>query len=340
MITWLWLAFGISWLWAWILSRWAPDVLLDIPTYRSLHSRPVPRGGGIGIVLGVWGACLAAPIKVQCTLVNALFLLLIFGSVLALFSFIDDIRSLSPLIRLIVHFILSALWLSYADIAGIRVIPGGDWDWPAELSFAFNLLTMAWMVNLYNFMDGMDGLAAGMGVIGFGTLAWLGYQQGATMEYILLATSISAASLGFLLVNFPPARLFMGDVGSTFLGFMAAGLILYADKHYLFPAWIGGMPFLPFIVDATVTLLKRIWRKERVWKPHKSHYFQRLVQSGWGHRRTLIVEVILMLYSSLMAVILLHQDVIMQRLGFFSVLLSYLVVVLYLEYYLSNREHS
>jgi len=146
-----------------------------------------------------------------------------------------------------------------------------------------------------------SGFAGGMAVIGFGTLAVLGW-MGGDARYALLCASVAAAAAGFLWFNFPPARLFMGDVGSAALGFLAAGLLLWADRAGLFPLWVGLLVFSPFIVDATVTLLRRLLRGEKVWQAHRSHYYQRLVRMGWGHRRTVLWEYALMLLCAASAV--------------------------------------
>jgi UDP-N-acetylmuramyl pentapeptide phosphotransferase/UDP-N-acetylglucosamine-1-phosphate transferase len=150
------------------------------------------------------------------------------------------------------------------------------------------------MLNLYNFMDGMDGIAGGMAVFGFGTFAVFGLLAGATL-FSVLNLIIAAAALGFLVFNFPPARIFMGDVGSSTLGLLAAALSLWGVRDGIFPFWIALLVFSPFIVDATVTLLRRLWRRERIWHAHKTHYYQRLVQAGWGHRKTVLLEYAIML---------------------------------------------
>ena len=110
-----------------------------------------------------------------------------------------------------------------------------------------------------------------------------------------LVDRLAAASAGFLTCNFPPARIFLGDTGSTALGFLAAACGLWGSRTGLFPFWVALLVFSPFIVDATVTLLRRLLRGEKVWEAHRSHYYQRLVLLGWGHRRTVLVEYALML---------------------------------------------
>jgi UDP-N-acetylmuramyl pentapeptide phosphotransferase/UDP-N-acetylglucosamine-1-phosphate transferase len=159
------------------------------------------------------------------------------------------------------------------------------------------------MINLYNFMDGMDGFAGGMAVIGFSTLAWLGR---ADAGFAAVCLTVAAASAGFLIHNFPPAKIFLGDTGSTTLGFLAAACSLWGSKADLFPFWVALLVFSPFIVDATVTLLRRLLRGEKVWEAHRKHYYQRLVLLGWGHRRTVLVEYALMLACAGSAELAIH----------------------------------
>ena len=153
---------------------------------------------------------------------------------------------------------------------------------------------MAWIVNLYNFMDGMDGFAGGMTVIGFTTLAALCASQGAA-ELAAMSLAVAASALGFLLFNFPPARIFMGDLGSSLLGYLCAVAMLSAESSAAIPLWISALVFSPFIVDASVTLARRTLAGERPWRAHRDHFYQRLVRLGWGHRKTVVCEYGLML---------------------------------------------
>jgi UDP-N-acetylmuramyl pentapeptide phosphotransferase/UDP-N-acetylglucosamine-1-phosphate transferase len=162
------------------------------------------------------------------------------------------------------------------------------------------------MVELYNFMDGIDGFAGGMTLVGFGGLAFLSGFGGA---YLVAGLSliVAAAALGFLLFNFPPARIFMGDVGSATLGVLAAILSLWGAQTGAFPFWAAVLVFSPFSVDATVTLARRAWRRERLWRPHTTHYYQRLVRLGWSHREVVLAEYVLMLATAASAVWVVRQ---------------------------------
>ena len=270
-------AAAVSWLAVIVLAR-APWIvrLADHPNERSLHATPTPRIGGLGIGLGVAaGAFVAGSGKVETGLLLVAFALLVL-------SLADDVRSLPASLRLGAH-------LAAAIAAALLVAPGLG---PGGLVAA--VLAIAWSANLFNFMDGADGLAGGMAALGF---AFLGVAAGSFGEIALATTCmlLAAASAGFLAHNFPPARVFMGDAGSIPLGFLAAALGLSGWVAGAWPPWFPFLVFSPFAVDATFTLLRRAAARERVWQAHRSHLYQRLVLSGWSHRRLALWAYALML---------------------------------------------
>ncbi len=181
---------------------------------------------------------------------------------------------------------------------------------PSQAWWLVVLLTvlMTWMTNLYNFMDGSDGLAGGMGLFGFATYALAAYMMG-DLNLAVMNAAISVACLAFLFFNFNPAKIFMGDSGSIPLGFLAGAIGAYGYFYTLWPAWFPVLVFSPFIVDATVTLIKRQVSGEKIWQAHRSHYYQHLVQLGWGHRNTAIAEYILMITVAANAIWLLNKPV-------------------------------
>ena len=278
-------AFTVSGLLSWFLAhaegRWR---VLDIPNERSLHLHPTPRTGGIALLAGLAAGLLTAWLWNGVTLMSWPFTLAI--AILAIVALIDDRHTLAAGPRLLVQ--ISAVSL----LLFTREAPPLD-----TLTLIATGLFLVWMVNLYNFMDGMDGFAGGMAVIGFASFALLAWQAG-NMEFALGCAVIVAAATGFLLLNFPPARLFMGDSGSTVLGLLAGVVILTAHSEAILPVWLGVLVFSPFIVDASVTLGTRILRGEKFWLAHKTHYYQRLVQIGWGHKRTVLAEYTLMIACS------------------------------------------
>ena len=280
------------WLTGW-LARTPSFGAPDLPSDRSLHSSPMPRTGGVAII-----AALALAVVIAMALAwllgrpelapdRGLGLALLGAVVLAGHSFWSDLRGVTILTRLGVQLAVGAVTVFGADLP-LDVIS------LRPLAWLGTVLVLAWMTNLYNFMDGMDGFAGGMTTLGFATLAVLEW-RGGQAPAALLSLLIAAATAGFLLHNFPPARIFMGDVGSIPLGFLAGCVSLMGVRDRVFDLWTPVLIFSPFIVDATVTLVRRLLRGEAVWRPHREHYYQRLVLAGWGHRRTVLAEYVLML---------------------------------------------
>jgi UDP-N-acetylmuramyl pentapeptide phosphotransferase/UDP-N-acetylglucosamine-1-phosphate transferase len=275
--------------------------ILDHPNDRSLHQHPIPRTGGLAML----GADLTGMVLVGLAVpdTHASLAILLLGLIpLAVVSFLDDRYGMPVRWRLLVHVWASASLVFAGYAPNPLELPVFALPLPVWIISFITLLFTVWMINLYNFMDGMDGFAGGMAVIGFATLAWLGRTDAG---FVAVCLTVAAASAGFLVHNFPPAKIFLGDTGSTTLGFLAAACSLWGSKAGLFPFWVAILVFSPFIVDATVTLLRRLLRGEKVWEAHRTHYYQRLVLLGWGHRRTVLAEYVLMLAcagSALLAV--------------------------------------
>lgn len=291
-------ALGISSFFTYRFCR--PDsvvYVLDHPNERSLHDRPVPRGGGLAILIAISICCAAVALFYSAHVLVGMGL----GTlIVAVVSFIDDRRSITPAGRLVAHVAASAVILYSGLVLHELEIPGMSWDWSPIAGAVLSAVSIVWMINLYNFMDGMDGFAGGMAVFGFGTFAVMGWAAGHD-AFLSVSLIIAAASAGFLFFNFPPARIFMGDVGSSTLGLLAATLSLWGTKDGIFPFWIAVLVFSPFIADATVTLLRRLMRREKLWQAHKTHYYQQLVQAGWGHRKTVLLEYAIMLGCAISA---------------------------------------
>ncbi|MGE5153062.1 MAG: MraY family glycosyltransferase [Bdellovibrio bacteriovorus] len=283
---------------AWLARR--PHAgLLDHPNERSLHQSPVPRSGGVGVLVG-----LTLPLVVATAaqgLEAAQVWLGLAAALVAAVSLWDDFGHVSRRLRLIVHGAAALLLVTGGMVWDRLDLPGLDWGLPSALGLGLTILYAVWMINLYNFMDGMDGFAGGMGLFGFGALAVLGWQGGEPV-FGLVAACTAAACAGFLTSNFPPARIFLGDLGSSTLGLLAAGLSLWGQRRGLFPLWAAWLAFSPFIVDATWTLLRRLARGERIWEPHRSHNYQRLVLAGWGHRKTVLRGYLVMAAAAACAV--------------------------------------
>ena len=299
-------AIGAGWLAFRGPGRW----LVDRPGARSLHDRPVSRAGGIAILSGLAAGLLVVAILEAPGLglesgpgTGPAYGWVLFGGFLIVcVSLADDVRPLSPAVRIVVHLAAGGcVVLSGLPAEGIA-FPGGALELGAVAGPVFTVLFVAWVVNLYNFMDGMDGFAGGMAVIGFTTLAAL-CVGGGTAPIVAVSLIVAASSLGFLLFNFPPARIFMGDVGSSLLGFLAAVGMLWAERAASVPLWLSVLVFSPFIVDASVTLVRRTLAGEKPWQSHQGHFYQRLVLLGWGHRKTVVREYALMLLCAASAVV-------------------------------------
>jgi UDP-N-acetylmuramyl pentapeptide phosphotransferase/UDP-N-acetylglucosamine-1-phosphate transferase len=255
---------------------------VDLPNDRSLHDRPVPRTGGIGVLLGA-AVSLAF---------GAGSLLLPFSLCLALavLSLLDDAYGVPAPARLAAHLAAATALVWYILT-------------PMNLAEQLVMvLAVAWITNLYNFMDGADGLAAGMTVIGFGAYA-LGAGLAGHAALAALSLGVSAASAAFLLHNFHPAKIFLGDVGSIPLGFLAGALGVVGWRDDVWPLWFPLLAFAPFVGDATVTLVRRLLGRQRVWRAHREHYYQRMVRMGMGHRRTTLIGYGLMLVCATLALL-------------------------------------
>jgi UDP-N-acetylmuramyl pentapeptide phosphotransferase/UDP-N-acetylglucosamine-1-phosphate transferase len=265
-----------------LLRSRAAALVLDLPNNRSLHAAPTPRIGGLGILAGIIGACAYAGIAIDPRVLVALCMLIAI-------SLLDDVRNTGVVWRMLTHLISAA-------VAATALLYDAHGLWAVIAA----TIAIAWMTNLYNFMDGSDGLAGGMAVFGFGSYGIAALCAG-DFSLATIALSIAAAAAGFLIFNFPPARVFMGDAGAIPLGFLAAVCGIAGWQQGDWPLWFGIAVFSPFIVDATLTLLRRLARGAKVWQAHREHYYQRLVQSGLGHRRTLFAEFALMSVVSAIA---------------------------------------
>jgi UDP-GlcNAc:undecaprenyl-phosphate GlcNAc-1-phosphate transferase len=251
----------------------------DIPNERSLHTEPTPRTGGISLMAGILsGWMMLIQVWPWWIVLPALGLFVL--------SLVDDMRGLLPRTRLIGHFIAALFVLWGAGVDNLWLLPV--------------LLFIVWMTNLYNFMDGSDGLAGGMTFFGFNFYGIAGLMNG-NDTLAMMSFAVSSAGLAFLFFNFHPAKIFMGDAGSIPLGFLAAAFGVWGWQHGYWPFWFPLLVFSPFVADATATLLMRARRGEKLAQAHRSHYYQRLVQMGWGHSTTAIAEYVLMFFAGVSA---------------------------------------
>ena len=261
----------------------------DIPNERSLHETPIPRIGGVGLVAGI----LTGWAWMFYSLVWWLVLPLI---ILFVVSLIDDMQGLPVSKRLAAHLIAAAILIGGSGIISQQGI---------VIAMLLLLITV-WMTNLYNFMDGSDGMAGGMALSGF-TMYGIAALINNNDAFATLNFTIGAAALAFLYNNFHPAKVFMGDSGSIPLGFLAASVGLWGWLQGCWPVWFPLLVFSPFVVDATFTLVKRALTGAKVSEAHKQHYYQRLIQLGWGHRNVALIEYCMMLAAGISAIIFLHD---------------------------------
>ena len=252
--------------------------LIDVPNERSSHLHPTPRGGGLGIVV----ATLIAIVWLGSTGALSMSFAFALGggmTIIAAIGWIDDHRSVPARWRLLVHCLAAGwalMWLAPFPTQHLSMLP-------------LLGLGIVWMTNLYNFMDGIDGLAgiqATFAGTAGGIILWL------TGETSLATTSlaIAASAAGFLIWNWPPARLFMGDVGSCALGFAFAIIAIDGYRRgggAALPVWT--ILLAPFLVDSGLTLITRILRGERWYLAHRSHAYQRLVRHGWTHLKVTVI---------------------------------------------------
>lgn len=274
--------------------------ILDVPNSRSSHSSPIPRLGGIGIILGFYvplgvlylarhgtsGGCLLSS--------PTLLVLIIAGPGIAAAGLYDDLYRLTPAVKFVFQFLLALVVVG----AGIRF---GATALPLMHPFAQGLLavplTILWMVgfsNLYNFMDGIDGMAGVTGAIYSVLLVLFALRLGAP-TLAVVGAPLAGSCLGFLFHNFPGARTFMGDVGSLFLGMIFAVLMVQLSHLSQNPASLVNVLLVcsVYLYDGSFTLVRRMARRENIFQAHRSHLYQRLVQSGWTHKRVTLLYLLL-----------------------------------------------
>jgi Fuc2NAc and GlcNAc transferase len=268
-----------SWLIGWISARG----VLDVPNARSSHTRATPRGGGIAIVaVTAWAAIVA--VLVWPVSWRPLAGLIVPGLAIAAVSWLDDVRPLKNCIRFGMHLAAAAATTAIAgpvqavDLGSLGMLHLGAAAWP------LTLLWIVGMTNAFNFMDGIDGIA-GITAAAAGVAVATGATCLGVPSLAAVSLAFAGAAIGFLTCNWPPARIFMGDVGSAFCGFLIATLPLVAGA----PASeqlvaITAVAMWPFIFDTAFTLCRRLAKGENIFEAHRSHLYQRLVIAGWSHR--------------------------------------------------------
>jgi Fuc2NAc and GlcNAc transferase len=265
------------------------NAILDIPNVRSSHVTPTPRGGGLAIVIAFMGALvfLAFAGLLQ---FDVMLVLIAGGGAVALTGYLDDRISLPASTRFCVHTVAAALAVMVVGGIAEQTLRhlGLHGIWAGSL---LGVAALVWSTNLFNFMDGIDGIAGSEAVFMAGAGALLNWKFGGDTGLTAAMLVLAAAALGFLIWNWPPARIFMGDVGSGFLGFTLALLGLAASRHSATPIEVWVILSGVFIVDATVTLARRIVRGDRWFEAHRLHAYQNLA-SRWQRHLPVTLAVI------------------------------------------------
>ncbi len=314
------IALGLT---GWLKQRFG-QALLDLPNDRSSHTQPTPRGGGLGFCLAFaitsllgWGLSYFWPTAVLNLFPNPLYVVLVLLP-LAIVGLLDDLFTLSAKVRYAVQ--LSAAVIAFLSFGAFSLTGLPETLWVAVLMGGVTLIGFTALVNFYNFMDGLDGLVASVTALQLGFLA-LYLQQ--PIWWLLVA-----ALLGFLWWNWSPAKIFMGDVGSTVLGAsVAIALIVPAAD----PMNVAALAItLPLTADAIYTLTRRLLKGENIFQAHRTHLYQRLQQSGWNHGR---VAIAYGLWTVLLAVLIGEWDGVGSLLGLG---ISGLIIIVG-EYYLTAR---
>jgi len=287
----------LSYLGVWIIRRYAERRdLLDHPNERSSHSMPTPRGGGLAIVLIVTGTGLWF---VRGEDLKRDLVFIVCGAVIAFLGWRDDLHSLSPRVRFAVQGLVAAvsIWgLGYFQSVTIPLFG------VLQLGAVGMVITFLWIIgltNAYNFMDGIDGIAGGIAfAAGLGwTLLTSNIDYLANTFVFWVALSIGAGGLGFLVHNWHPAKIFMGDVASTFLGYSFAVMPLLASDKEGDALMLGTLLMWTIIMDAGVTFIRRVAKRENVFAPHRTHLYQRLVIGGYSHSEVSAMYIVLTLVA-------------------------------------------
>jgi UDP-N-acetylmuramyl pentapeptide phosphotransferase/UDP-N-acetylglucosamine-1-phosphate transferase len=271
--------------------------LLDHPNERSSHSIPTPRGGGLAIVILVLATGFLSASQAGW---NRSLIYLLGAGIIAWLGWRDDLHSLSPRLRFLVQGIVavvSIFTLGYFKAVTIPML--GE----LQLGVVGIAITFLWIIgltNAYNFMDGIDGMAGGVALsAGIGWM-WLAWNMNNPFAFSV-ALAITAGSLGFLGHNWSPARIFMGDVGSTFLGYSFAVLPLISSDRSGDALLLGTLLMWTIIMDAGVTFIERLIRRENVFAAHRSHLYQRLVIAGYKHVTVSSLYILLTLLAGLLS---------------------------------------
>lgn len=263
--------------------------LLDIPNDRSSHSIPKPRLGGVAITISFCAVCIVLLFADRFALIPYASMagVVAGGVIVAIFGLIDDLRTLDARVKILGQLAAAAAAVSSGIILREFRLPlVGDLEL-GPLAVPVTVLWIVAMINFYNFIDGIDGLAAGVGMIAAIFLAFIAATAGSNLKFLYAV--LAGSCFGFLRFNFPPARIFMGDMGSTFIGYIFAVLAVAGERVGV-PAFLTVLVLASAVGDAALTLLRRMLKREKILSPHRTHYYQRLTSLGLSHKQVTLLE--------------------------------------------------
>lgn len=306
----------ISFVGVWIYRKIALKVkIIDIPNERSSHTIPTPRGAGVAVA-GAWFFAIGYMYFVGDTISSSLFYALLSGAILVITGIVDDIWNISPKIRLLAQILAASLALYF--LGGFQKVDVGFYIFDnVWILTPLAFIAIIWFINLFNFLDGIDGY---LGSEVFFITVFTGFYF---MNGYALATA--AVTLGFLFLNWPKAKIFMGDVGSTLLGFNIAILALYFQNEQISSLLVWVMLSSLFWFDATLTLLRRYRNKENLLQAHRKHAYQRIVQAGFSHQKTLLYSLLINLVILLLVILSINYSKYIVLFFFFNIMFLYLI---------------
>ena len=308
--------FLFSWMFTYVVKQIAiKKALVDIPNERSSHAVPTPHGGGVAIVI-TWFTGMGYLFSIDQIEAN-LFYSLMVGAVIAVVSYLDDLYELKPRTRFLTQFFTALAGLWFLD--GLNMLDFGLFMIDNQIiTNTIAVVAIIWFINLYNFLDGIDGYAGSEAIF----LAIAGYLLFSDVQFLVLIASV----LGFLVWNWHKAKIFMGDVGSTLLGYNVAIFTIYYANQEPLNLWVWIILFGLFWFDATLTLYRRYKNKEKLSEAHKKHAYQRLTQSGWNHSKVVVYSMAINAILFLFAWLTMENSSLMLVLFGISVIFLYLVL--------------
>lgn len=306
----------ISFVGVWIYRKIALQVkIIDVPNERSSHTVPTPRGAGVAVA-GAWFFAIGYMYFVGDTISSSLFYALLSGAILAITGIIDDIWSISPKIRLLAQVFAASVALFF--LGGLQKVDLGFYVIESIwILTPLAFIAIIWFINLFNFLDGIDGYL-GSEVFFITIFTGIYFMNG-------YALATAAVTLGFLFMNWPKAKIFMGDVGSTLLGFNIAVLALYFQNEEISSLLIWVMLSSLFWFDATLTLFRRYRNRENLLQAHRKHAYQRIVQAGFSHQKTLLYSFLINIFILFLVVLSIYFDEYVLVFTIINVLFLYLI---------------